>query len=173
MRGMDETTLQLLEKLDEQIELQRESNQLLGEVLNSLDRLHHAAGPSAGPRVLLDAKAPEPAKPAAPADLEAFKGAFQGSTQDLVALYEATKPFVPKCQAPQGWVRVSVKLPSEEAWRAQLEKGCPCGGRITLKEANGASFYSCEKVTKGGCSYRPAAHLDKLAFLFNLPPSKG
>ncbi len=175
------TIIELLEKQnvsqEEQNELSREQNQLLGAVLDSLDTLANRSTITSStdtnpiPNVS-SGKGPVPMPDQKALDMVIF-GTSDSNEQEIGTLYEFNGAFWPKTKAPPGWVRVSIKHPSEECLRSRIVKGCLCGRSIILKEHNGDSFYTCEALTqKGSCSYRPAAYFDKLTFLSNIPPAK-
>ncbi len=171
-----------IELQEEQNELLRENSQLLGDVLNSLETLsnrppavvnvgsggvHNDAPQTTSVKNILNEKVERGPVPKPDEKLmdEVLSGAPDSSEISV---------FWPTGKANPGWVRVSVKHPSEESLRARIAKGCLCGQPIVLKEHNGESFYSCEALTKkGSCLYRPAAYFDKKnTFLVNLPPAK-
>lgn len=168
----------IVELLEEQNELTRENNQLLGDVLNSLDNLGTRAtiGSNDGlippPPNAKTSNDPAPKPDSAMLEL-AIYGLDVVPVLELATLYE-TSHFWPKPnKSPHGWVRVSIKHPSEESLQKRVDRGCLCGKPIVPKEHNGDFFLTCEALSqKGSCPYRPAAYFDKLTFLTNLPPAK-
>lgn len=187
MRSMDEKMVSLLERLielqEESNEQQREVTQLLGELLNATDTVANRQ-----PMIVNNALPVENTSvknilnegaqkgPVPPPDDMLLEKAIYGTndpSEQPVGTYYDVDHFWPKGKANPGWVRVSIKHPSEASLVARLEKGCLCGKPIVLKTHNGESFHSCEALTqKGSCPYRPAAYFDKLTFLCNLPPKK-
>jgi len=183
----------MVELLERQIELQeehnellRENSQLLGDVLNSLETISNRPPAvvnvgSGGTHVDTKIDAPhtsvkniinEGKKDRGPAphpDSKLLLKAMEGTPDGYMP---EVSFFWPTGKANPGWVRVSIKHQSEESLKARVACGCLCGQPIVLKEHNGEQFYSCEALTKkGSCPYRPAAYLDKLTFLLNLPPA--
>lgn len=160
----------MLSLLEDQVELAREQNQLLGELLGALDNLKDRP---TGPNVLTEAAV----KPPVPEpDMERLTQAMfaDGKSPDIRPDPAGFDVFWPKAKALPGWVRVSVKHPDSASLSARLQAGCLCGKAIILKEMpDGSSFYTCEALTqRGSCAYRPGAYFDKLTFVCNLPPKK-
>jgi len=169
-----------IELQEEQNDLIRENSQLLAEMLDKLDALanketyvnvqsggtHLTANHTSVKNILTEDKkerspAPLPDTLLLTKMLEGMEGTPEVSH------------FWPPGRANPGWVRVSVKHPSDTSLQERVAKGCLCGRPIILRENNGDTFYSCEALTqKGSCPYRPAAYFDKLTFLCNLPPQK-
>lgn len=179
----------MLDLLSEQNELVRENNQLLGEMLGKLDTLVEkpayvnvqpggtvidATTRTSVKNILNEGKVdrgPAPQPDQKLLDLMTF-GTDDISEWEIGTPYEISH-FWPTGKSNPGWVRVSIKHPSDSSLRDRIAKGCLCGRPIVLKEHNGESFYSCEALTqKGSCPYRPAAYFDKMTFLMNLPPQK-
>ena len=173
------------------LELLAENNQLLGEMLNKLDMLAEreptvvnvapgATNIDATSRttsvknILNEGKAEKGPAPLPDQGLldQMTYGTKDSNEWDIGTPYEISH-FWPTGRANPGWVRVSIKHPSEQSLRDRIAKGCLCGRPIILKENNGDPFHTCEAVAqKATCPYRPAAYFDKQTFLMNLPPAK-
>lgn len=192
MCDMSEKMVRLLERQielqEEQNELLRENSQLLGEVLSSLDAIGNkeptvvnvapgatnlTANHTSVKPLLTEGKERGAAPPPDQKKLDLMMFGTADTAEWEIGTPFEVDHFWPKGKSNPGWVRVSIKHPSEDSLRARVEKGCLCGKAIHLKEANGDAFYSCEGLTqRGGCPYRPAAYFDKLTFLMNLPPAR-
>ena len=172
MAWSNDDVRQLLGLIEEQNELKREGNQLLGEVLTALDGVKqkmssgvvNVSNSSTGFKHSSSQSMPE----------------FEASDVDPVALAKIigslesaeVKVIKPAGKAKPGWLRVIVKHPDLGTLTQRVSKGCACGKQIITKEKDGTEFFTCEGVTKGGCDYRPRVDAEGLQFLSNAPPNK-
>lgn len=172
MNGEEAADLsRIVDLLEAQNELIRENNQLVGEMLNSLDEMK-SRSVNVTNNLKMDGAAMAAAIEKIPnpdldyVDPDALAKAMGGLVGAEVSV------FWPKTKTRKGWARVSIKHPDLESLTQRTAKGCLCGKDIIVKKTDTGEFFTCEGVTKGGCDYRPAVYGDKLTFLTNLPPKK-
>lgn len=164
---MDDSSSKLVEKIEELVDLTRETNQLLGEMMGVIETLRNAQGTNqeklpSGPR--------ESYGPPVTAD-SVDSAILNRETRDGAM---AVSVFHPKVQAPPGWLRISVKYPDARELAERVAMGCLCGKSIVTRTAPGGDeYWSCEGVIQpGGCRYRPAVQGRDLKFVMSIPPSK-
>lgn len=175
MKTDTELLTKLVELLENQNEILNESNILKGEILHALDELKNGILNSYSKVHTNTTFVPniDDSSTINPdldyVDQEELSKAFGELLETEV---QQISVFWPKNKKStrRGWARVSIKHPNLKSLKKRISCGCLCGNQIVIKKLdNSDEFFTCANATSG-CPYRPAAYLDQLTFLTNLPP---
>lgn len=180
----EERRQRYVELLEEQNELLREQLQMMGDLVNAVDKLTNGLSSTSSVTNVVNAQTSSAARVEdiretvkQYADLGAPR-IHQEYRDKVVAGCEPTgKPagvsiFWPtKSKTEPGWVRVKLTYAEEYELDERIEKGCVCGCEIVSKHApSGEEFYGCKNASRsGGCPYRPYVDLGTCSITFNVP----